>query len=173
MITFAKLRSGDWGVRVEGARPVEGTSVTVAKRDGSTTRVTLGEVVWADDEVTLFAIQARPRRAPTPRPSASAPVPRPAAPSEAEVRFALSDDEVARAFAALEIALAATPLRTSAGGTRIARAREFMLMHERGGSYSFKHRDSRNYVVLHGDRLEVPVRDAPFHRGEFDVYGSN
>ena len=171
MITFTKLRSGDWGVRVEGPRPVGGTEVVVAKRDGSTTKVTLGGVVWSDADVTLFEIQARPRRASPPRPPAAVPVPAPA-PREDAVRFDFSDEEVARAFGALEEALEVTPLATSAGTTRIARAGEFMLMHEKGGSFAFKHRDTRNYVVLHGNRLEVPARNAPFHRGEFD-YGSN
>jgi len=57
--TFTKLRSGDWGVRVEGAVPATGASITVAKRDGSRDTVVVERVLWTGDGVALCAIQRR------------------------------------------------------------------------------------------------------------------
>lgn len=51
--TFTKLRSGGWGVRVEGGVLPEGARVDVQRRDGSTKTVTLGRCVWASDDETL------------------------------------------------------------------------------------------------------------------------
>lgn len=47
MTTFTKLRSGAWGARVEGARPVEGQAISIEKRGGATVRKTVARVVWS------------------------------------------------------------------------------------------------------------------------------
>lgn len=53
--TFSKLRSGDWGVRLEGdAEP--GDRITVKKKDGSTTSAKLVRRVWNDKGVSLWEI---------------------------------------------------------------------------------------------------------------------
>lgn len=56
--TYTQLRSGDWGVRVQGAvKP--GAVVTVRKRDGSTKSETVQSVVWSGGGVTLCSISRR------------------------------------------------------------------------------------------------------------------
>jgi hypothetical protein len=58
-VSFAKLRDGSWGVRIEGGlSPQEtiGKEVIVKKRDGSTSTVVVGTKVWGNDEVTLYTI---------------------------------------------------------------------------------------------------------------------
>jgi hypothetical protein len=47
MATFAKLRTGAWGVRVIGAAPVVGATVEVTKRSGEISTVVIDRVVWA------------------------------------------------------------------------------------------------------------------------------
>jgi hypothetical protein len=45
MNTYAKLRDGSWGVRVQGAA-ASGDVVVVTKRDGTSKTETIGRVVW-------------------------------------------------------------------------------------------------------------------------------
>lgn len=68
-IRFTKLRSGAWGIRGLEREVVEGATVTVHRRDGSTSVVTVDRVIWSGDGVALAAItsdrqprQPRPRR---------------------------------------------------------------------------------------------------------------
>lgn len=65
--TFTKLRSGDWGIRVEGSPPAQGASISVAKRDGSRDVVVVDRVLWSGDGIALCAIQRRGRAARRPR----------------------------------------------------------------------------------------------------------
>lgn len=53
--TFTRLRSGSWGVRLVGHASA-GDSVTVSRRDGTTSTVTLGREIWTDGRVHLFAL---------------------------------------------------------------------------------------------------------------------
>jgi len=59
--TYTKLRTGDWGVRIEGTAAV-GSAVTVTRRDGQTKTETISRVVWSGGGVTLCAVEptARP-----------------------------------------------------------------------------------------------------------------
>jgi len=54
--SYTKLRSGDWGIRVEG-RATTGQSVTVTKRDGSRQTVCVDRVVWSGEGVSLCSIR--------------------------------------------------------------------------------------------------------------------
>jgi hypothetical protein len=55
MASFAKLKSGDWGVRVKGTcRP--GQKVTVTTKAGASKEVTIGTVLWAGNGVSLCSI---------------------------------------------------------------------------------------------------------------------
>lgn len=60
--TFTKLKSGEYGIRAEGTLSV-GQSVTVTKRDGSTSRVVVKKILWSGRDrdtgrtVTLAAIE--------------------------------------------------------------------------------------------------------------------
>jgi hypothetical protein len=63
--TYTKLRSGEWGVRVEGAKPSIGATVHVTKRDGTAKTETIGAIVWSGEGVTLCAVAS------TARPTAS------------------------------------------------------------------------------------------------------
>lgn len=47
--TYQKLRSGEWGVRVVGAKPREGDQVTVKKKDGTTKVETIAKVVFTGE----------------------------------------------------------------------------------------------------------------------------
>lgn len=47
MASYTKLRSGDWGVRGEGAPPAVGDSVTVEKKSGETEVRTVSRVFWS------------------------------------------------------------------------------------------------------------------------------
>jgi len=64
MTTFTKLRDGNWGIRVEGeAAPAPGARVTVTKRNGRSSTVTVATVLPAVNGVTVCTIeQAAPRR---------------------------------------------------------------------------------------------------------------
>ncbi len=64
--TYTKLRSGDWGIRVQGdgctiASLHSGLSIAVAKRDGSTRHETIDRVVWRDGRTAICAIRAQSR----------------------------------------------------------------------------------------------------------------
>lgn len=54
--TYTKLRTGDWGLRIEGARVGEGTPVVVVKRSGERKSERVGRVVWSGNGVTLATI---------------------------------------------------------------------------------------------------------------------
>jgi hypothetical protein len=56
--TYTKLRDGSWGIRVQGAKPTEGSSVTVSKRDGTQKTETVKKVIWTDGTITLCSIGA-------------------------------------------------------------------------------------------------------------------
>ena len=47
MATYAKLKNGDWGVRVQGVTTV-GATVQVTKRDGSSKTETIAKVLFAN-----------------------------------------------------------------------------------------------------------------------------
>lgn len=66
MATFAKLRSGDWGVRLDETELAQATGdvVTVARRDGQTRQATLGRQVMARAEFTLYEIANSKAEAP-------------------------------------------------------------------------------------------------------------
>lgn len=50
--TWALLRDKSWGIRVQGT-VTAGSVVTVTKKDGTTSTVTVGRIVWQGDGVTL------------------------------------------------------------------------------------------------------------------------
>ena len=60
-ITFSKLRSGEWGIRGPASQIRPNATVTVVKRDGSTTDAVVYRVVWTDQTVTLASILQKPR----------------------------------------------------------------------------------------------------------------
>ena len=65
IISYSKLRSGDWGVRVQGARPLQGATLAVKTKAGATKSEVVERVIWSDSAgVThLCAVRAssRPR----------------------------------------------------------------------------------------------------------------
>ena len=56
MATYAKLKNGDWGVRVQGVTTV-GATVQVTKRDGSSKTETIAKVLWSGEGISLCAIR--------------------------------------------------------------------------------------------------------------------
>jgi len=54
--TYTKLKSGDWGIRIEGGKPESGSSITVSKRDGSSKIESIDKVLWSDGKVSLCSI---------------------------------------------------------------------------------------------------------------------
>ena len=56
--TWSKGKQGDWLVR--GPIGLSGT-VTVSKRDGSTSTASLGRCLWQSDGVALYAVAPRGR----------------------------------------------------------------------------------------------------------------
>lgn len=54
--SYAKLKSGDWGIRVTGGNVSTGSTVTVTKKDGTTKTETVTQVVWSGNGVTLCAV---------------------------------------------------------------------------------------------------------------------
>lgn len=44
--TYGRLDDGTWGLRVEGAVPEVGASLTVTKKDGSTKTEVVGAILW-------------------------------------------------------------------------------------------------------------------------------
>lgn len=84
-VTFTKLRTGEWGLRITGRAPRPGDVVRVAKKNGTTAVETVGTVVWSGNGVTLATIRkTAPAPKPTPRPVArvTAPVFAPDGPPE-------------------------------------------------------------------------------------------
>ena len=62
--TYTKLRTGDWGIRVQERAVAAGDVVTVHKRDGSTQQETVTNVLWQGVQgVVLCAIVPRERPA--------------------------------------------------------------------------------------------------------------
>jgi hypothetical protein len=58
--TYAKLNSGDWGVRVEArlnTKPAAGDTVLVRKASGETKTEAIDRVVWSGSGVHLCAIR--------------------------------------------------------------------------------------------------------------------
>lgn len=53
--TYTKLRSGDWGIRVQG-EATAGQQITVEKKSGERKVETIATIVWAGNGVTLCAI---------------------------------------------------------------------------------------------------------------------
>ena len=53
--TYTKLRSGEWGVRVQGTATV-GQTITVQKKSGETKSETVAAVVWSGNGITLCAL---------------------------------------------------------------------------------------------------------------------
>lgn len=51
--TYTRLRSGGWGVRVEGDRPAPGAEIAVLKKNGAMRREKVATVVWSDDQQGL------------------------------------------------------------------------------------------------------------------------
>lgn len=67
-VTYSKLNSGDWGVRVVLDEPFEefpepGTEVTVTKKSGETSQRTVANKVWEGEDaeskqpVALYGLQ--------------------------------------------------------------------------------------------------------------------
>ena len=158
--SYTKLRSGDWGIRVEGRVSV-GQDVVVTKRDGSRQTATVERIVWSGEGVTLCSIRRAERGGGGRSRQPVAPVSAP--------RYDLSPEEVSQAFERLYIALLDAPLPTSDGGARTGSAEEFDLMHEEGGRLWFKHSVTRNYVILRSETIEIPRSGEPFARGVFDA----
>lgn len=73
--TFARLQSGAWGVRTRGATPAVGAVLTVTRRDGQTTTVTVARILASNPQGALCAIErterttarTAPRRSAAPR----------------------------------------------------------------------------------------------------------
>ncbi len=65
---FTKLSDGSWGIRITGELPTQGTTVTVAKADGSTTVVFVGSTITSVDFVHIVRCVSAPRTITTARP---------------------------------------------------------------------------------------------------------
>ncbi len=88
-------------------------------------------------------------------------------------KLGLSEDGIRAAFGRLAVALEKHgPLPCENGPTRVVPADEFMLMcHGKDGRLFFKHRVTRNYVIVLPDGvLQVPSWDMAFHKGVFNGY---
>lgn len=66
--TYTKLKSGEWGVRVEGSVKV-GQSITVRKKSGETKTETVAKVVWTGDGISLCAVSSGSKSLYTPKSS--------------------------------------------------------------------------------------------------------
>jgi len=95
------------------------------------------------------------------------------------------DSEIAKAwFKRLEELLKDRKLPCENGPARVCDVGEFMLMQQIGEVGQFKHRDTRNYVMVkkaydkigtfvpspNGYELFVPFTTTGFHRGFFDSF---
>lgn len=56
MATFAKLKSGEWGLRGTPEELQAGRTVQVTKRSGETQLCTVGKVLWTGNGVALATI---------------------------------------------------------------------------------------------------------------------
>ena len=73
VVTYTKLKSGAWGLRIVGSwRVLAGDRVTVSKKDGSRKEETVGAVLWSGDGVMLCSIQPTQSRPAYAAPAASA-----------------------------------------------------------------------------------------------------
>jgi hypothetical protein len=54
--TWTKLRSGEWGVKLDGIGIRKGAHVTVTKRDGSATTVIIDRVIWTGNGQSLCTV---------------------------------------------------------------------------------------------------------------------
>lgn len=57
MITWSKLKSGDWGLRSTSQLQM-GTSVNVSKKDGTIKAAIVGQEVWNGNGVWIYAVGA-------------------------------------------------------------------------------------------------------------------
>ena len=77
-------------------------------------------------------------------------------------------------FARLELVLKDRKLPCEHGPARVCEASEFMFMQHLGTVASFKHRSTRNYVMVKqvgsGYELFVPFTMKAFERGFFDNF---
>lgn len=53
--TYTKLKSGEWGIRIQGAA-TKGGQVTVTKKSGETKVETVDRVLWSGSGITLCTI---------------------------------------------------------------------------------------------------------------------
>jgi hypothetical protein len=45
--TYTKLKSGDWGLRIIGAEPATGATITVATKSGAAKTEVVGRILWS------------------------------------------------------------------------------------------------------------------------------
>jgi hypothetical protein len=76
-------------------------------------------------------------------------------------------DEWNALWARFQKALAKATLYNEQGQPTQCGFGEFMLMHRTSDGFAFKHWNTRNYVYLRGDRLDIPRTTTAFHRGFF------
>ena len=74
--TYAKLQSGEWGVRTTGLKVSPGLVLTVEKRDGTRKQETVARVVWSQGDAAICAIvpSAKPSPSGAPRSRPVSPV---------------------------------------------------------------------------------------------------
>lgn len=60
--SFTKLKSGDWGIYVDGTAK-EGQTVNVSKKDGTTQECVVAKVLWKGKGKSLCAIEQRQKAA--------------------------------------------------------------------------------------------------------------
>ena len=63
--TPTKLRSGEWGARVQG-KVSEGDVITITTRSGKSWDATVRKVVWSDGDVSIVATSSAPSRPASP-----------------------------------------------------------------------------------------------------------
>ena len=54
--TWTKLRSGEWGARVETTSLTMGAKLTMRRKDGATSVVTIDKIVWQGQGVSVCAV---------------------------------------------------------------------------------------------------------------------
>lgn len=59
--TPIKLKSGDWGAKVNGI-PAEGDAITITTKSGKSWEATVSKVVWHKGDVAICVTQKRSRR---------------------------------------------------------------------------------------------------------------
>jgi hypothetical protein len=94
-----------------------------------------------------------------------------------EAQYSFGNDEVEKAFDLLEKALKRNKLVANlrTGEKRTAKPSEFQLMGKDGTDYQFKHKESRNYVLVNERTggLAAPKTDKPFFKGELYLFTSS